>query len=142
MSRRPKRVLLWMIIAALMAWILLQKPLAQLSRIAVYSDFMGYWAATRLFLSGSNPYDHSALSAIFSRHGRSITQGFITFATPWSFLLLCPFAILNLTIGRLLWFLLSCLVMVASSEFMWRRLGGPERYRWQAWFWPAHLRIC
>jgi hypothetical protein len=125
----PRRALLWLVIAALLLWILSRNPQAQFARIAIFSDFMGYWSATRLFLANSNPYDNAAVSAIFAQYGRIISSAFITWAPPWIYLALTPFAMLNIATARLLWFVLSCVIIMAFANYMWGHLGGPRKFR-------------
>ncbi len=78
-------------------------------------DFVAYWTATNLFLSGGNPYDLTLL------HNEQQSLGFNALTPqnvwnpPWIFTILSPLTFFTFSQGALCWFVLNILFLFISS---------------------------
>jgi len=108
-------------------------------------DFVEYWSAARLNLSGGNPYDPQQLTPLQLQTGRWQGIPLIMWNPPWTLALVMPFGLRSYPSGRALWLLLNIVSVFFCADWFWRFFGGSVRYRWIAWivgasFGPA-LRV-
>jgi len=96
-------------------------------------DFMEYWAAGRLFVSGGNPYSPQDLFELQKGAGWTDSVPVIMWNPPWTLLLAAPFGPLSYTTGQFLWLLLHVSFIVVSVQQLWCIYGGasaPSRRSW------------
>ncbi len=101
-------------------------------------DFVEYWAAARLFLSGDNPYDTAALFETQRAVGWAKTQPLIMWNPPWILTLIAPFGLLSYSLGRVLWFFLQIALVLLGSGLLWRIYAPEAPTTWPGWV----LGIC
>jgi len=95
-------------------------------------DFVEYWAAGRLQLTGENPYSPEQLFALQQSAGWTDDVPLMMWNPPWTLSLVMPLALVDYAIGRGLWFLLNLALVLVCADWTWRFYGGPSRYRWLA----------
>lgn len=95
-------------------------------------DFMTYWAAGRLFLSGANPYSASAMYAIERHLGWQYTQPLVLLNPPWVLPFIAPLGALPFNVAHCLWWALSMATEVVCALALWRYFGGDPGKRWMA----------
>lgn len=96
-------------------------------------DYIEYWAAARLLLSGGNPYSIEQLYLLQTSIGWTDTIPLIMWNPPWVLPLLIPFAYLNFVPAQLLWILFLCVLAIASTNLLWRIYGGKPTSFWLGW---------
>ncbi len=131
--RLPKsRVLLWFLIMLLVVWdvVRLAAPEGPVRHAGV--DFLGYWASTRLFLHGGNPYDAAAVLAAEQAAGYRDPKPLVMWSPPWTHILLLPFVLFSYSMARGLWFCLNMLLLLWTATSYWKTAGGPSP-PWPAW---------
>jgi len=96
-------------------------------------DFVEYWAAGRLNLSGDNPYAADQLLALQQEVGWQESSALVMWNPPWTFPLLMPFAMPAYPVGRFLWLIANSAVIFLCADRVWRHYGGEARRRWIAW---------
>lgn len=97
------------------------------------SDFVEYWVAARLFLSGGNPYSASEVFHLETQlHLSTRPRAWMMFNPPTALPVIAPFGLLPFPVAAGVWFALQFTIVFASSFWLWRVYGGPERYRWLA----------
>jgi hypothetical protein len=97
------------------------------------SDFVRFWIAGRLFLSGTNPYSlPDVLRLGADLHLSPNPRGWMLFNPPIALTVLGPFALLPFTIAGVIWFGLQFAAVFLSSFWLWRIYRGPDRFRWLA----------
>ena len=112
-------IFLCMAILALICWLTLH------TQQAVYSDFIGYWSAAKVFLNGGNPYASSELYKI--QHSLGRTKSALEFWNPpWAFCLFLPFSILNFWTARIVWVCFEAILLLKSVHWLWRAMGGRQ----------------
>jgi len=95
-------------------------------------DFMTYWAAGRLFLTGGNPYSMSATVAIDRSLGWTNVQQFVMLNPPWSLPFVAPFAMMPFKVAHYLSLAISLALEIVCSLAFWRYFGGEKRQQWIA----------
>ncbi|HXE06259.1 MAG TPA: glycosyltransferase family 87 protein [Acidobacteriaceae bacterium] len=95
-------------------------------------DFMTYWAAGKLFISGANPYSASAMYALERVLGWQYTQPLVLLNPPWTLPFIAPLGALSFNTAHYLWWALSMFVEAASAIALWRYFGGESRKQWIA----------
>jgi Glycosyltransferase family 87 len=129
-TRRFRRVLL----AALCLVLLLKSRELALGGWLKTDDFVAYWAAARLQLSGQNPYSEANLLQLQQSVGWQKRTPLIGFNPPWALFFALPFSFLAYPLGRLVWLAAGVAVMVFCTDWIWRFYGGPRESRRLAWF--------
>ena len=86
-------------------------------------DFVEYWSASRLLLSGGNPYAPNELLELQRLVGRHSHEPLIMWNPPWTLSLLLPFGFLDFSHGQLFWLLVHVLAMMISTQLLWRVYG-------------------
>jgi len=94
-------------------------------------DFVEYWAAGRLNLSGGNPYSADQLLPLERAAGRK-TEVLMMWNPPWILALAMPLALFSYPISRLLWLILSIVMILTATNWTWTLLGGSNQKRWFA----------
>jgi len=96
-------------------------------------DFIRYWAASRLLVTGGNPYDGKDLTNIQkeTRPELLIEEGDIVEAwnPPWLLLTLIPLGLLPFGFAVPMWVFLNVLLIVSALVISWRLSGGADNQR-------------
>jgi hypothetical protein len=96
-------------------------------------DFIEYWAAGRLNVTGQDPYAPAALLALETAAGRVTDQAVMMWNPPWTLALVMPLGLLPARPAQLLWLLLNFVAILYSADCLWRLYGGRTDRRWIAW---------
>ena len=96
-------------------------------------DFVEYWAAARLTLTGQNPYQESLLLPLQREAGRDTHDAIMMWNPPWSLPAVLPLGVLPAREAQLLWLLVHLVAAWFCGDRLWRLLGGDESRRWLAW---------
>jgi len=97
------------------------------------SDFVRFWIAARLFISGTNPYSLPEILRLGAQlHLTPTPRGWMLFNPPNALTVLVPFALLPFTAAGAIWFALQFAAVFLSSSWLWRVYRGPQRFRWLA----------
>lgn len=127
--RKPavRKALLLMVLLAVL-WRVAQSDLTRLLK----NDFVPYWIAARLMISGANPYDANQVFELEKRLHLDSWRPWIMWNPPWALTVVAPFGLLPFQPAAIAWFLLQFTIVFASSLWLWRIYQGPPRYRWLA----------
>jgi Glycosyltransferase family 87 len=107
-------------------------------------DFVEYWAATRLLLTGNNPYGPQELFELQRSVGWTDSIPLLMWNPPWTLSFILPFGLASFDVAQFLWLLLNIFIVVFCAKQLWLLYGGlPTAYR-RAWlvvltFAPAYL---
>jgi hypothetical protein len=92
-------------------------------------DFMQYWAAGRLNISGGNPYDADQVVELQKAAVRDEDRPTLMWNPPWALALTMPFGSLPMRTGQLCWLLAQLAAVVWVADAVWRVYGGPRKLR-------------
>ena len=97
------------------------------------SDFVEYWVAARLFLSGANPYSPLEVSRLeASLHLSTRSRPWMMFNPPAALALVVPLGLLPFPVAAGIWFALQFAVTFAASFWLWKLYGGSRKHKWLA----------
>jgi hypothetical protein len=97
-------------------------------------DFVAYWSAARLLLTGGNPYDPSQVLRIEREEaGVPWTEPLMFWNPPWIIFILLPFGILNYQFSRVIWFIMHIFAIATSVYGLWKIYGGSRKNILLAW---------
>jgi hypothetical protein len=107
-------------------------------------DFVEYWAASRLLLTGKNPYGPQELFDLQKSVGWSESIPLLMWNPPWTLSFTLPFGLASFDIAQVLWFLVNTFIVVFCAKQLWFIYGGPPTAYRRAWlvvltFVPAYL---
>lgn len=126
-----------MVASLLLDPIAAQPLLAQASakpEVAGVRDFVEYWSASRLLLTGGNPYSPSELMTVQQSVGWKDAAPLIMWNPPWTLSLTLPFGLLNFSLGQFLWLLVHLLIILISAKALWNVYGVSSSSARGAWF--------
>jgi len=128
------RVMRWplLIAAGAMLFALSERILTSPSFIRL-DDFVEYWAAGRLTLTGGNPYDPEQMLRLERAAGRPLEEAVMLWPPPWVLPLLVPFGALPYPLARSLWFLLQLAALAWSGTQLSRSLHVRPARPWGVW---------
>ena len=132
LKHATRRIMVWLLLAAAIA--LLVSRLAYLATIRPLptDDFVAYWSAGRLNVTGGNPYSPEQLWPLQRAAGWSLDRPDMIWVPPWTLTLMMPFGVLSYPVGRVVWLLLSLAVVLFCCDWIWRTYGGLASQRWLA----------
>ncbi len=95
-------------------------------------DFMRFWASGNLNVHRENPYDPARIEQLQIEEGSlpTLSTSSIMLNPPWVISILMPFGILDYPISRLVWLMLSILLVILSSLLLWRIYLGSPKLHW------------
>jgi len=106
---------------------------AQPSAVQGVRDFVEYWSASRLLLTGGNPYSPAELLAIQKAVGWSSAAPLIMWNPPWTLSFILPFGLLDFTSGQFVWLLVQVGCVLISAQALWRLNDIPGQGAVGAW---------
>src|SRR6266550_3482752 len=90
-------------------------------------DFVEYWAASRLFWYGGNPYSPAELMTLQQTAGWNGAAPLIMWNPPWSLLFTLPFGLVEYATSQFLWLLVHVILILYSAQQLWRIYGDNAR---------------
>jgi hypothetical protein len=126
--------LLWIIllIGCAMLFLLTMRAVTQ-SRWLEIDDYVEYYAAGRLNLTGGNPYNPDELLPLQQQAGRFFEVPVMMWNPPWMLTAVMPFGALDYAVGRTIWLLLSMAIVLFCSDIIWNLYHGSKKLRWLSW---------
>jgi hypothetical protein len=128
-------MLLALLIAAILLLISLAPILVNPENLAA-DDFGHFWAAGKLTLSGQNPYNPQAILELLYRQGRLPDNSDVVSVMlnpPWTLPIVMLLGMISYPVSRLLWLLISIMVIMVSAKILWSIYRGSNRSQWLAW---------
>jgi hypothetical protein len=127
-----QRLSLWLVL--LIAVLVLTYQFGQLSGaiLSIDDDFLEYWTAGQLIVTGQNPYSPEQMFALQKELGRLREYPLMMYNPPWTLTIALLFSFFSYPTARVLWFLIMVAAILLSADVAWRHYGGPSRYRWLA----------
>ena len=104
-------------------------PVLPAASKASVSDYVQYWAASRLVLSGENPYDWHRMLAMEQQVQPSLRTPILMWNPPWTLALCMLPSLLPYPWSFGLWFSVCSLILIVASRSLWDYWGGPPTDR-------------
>lgn len=87
-------------------------------------DFVEYWSAGRLNVTGGNPYSPAELFLLQKSVGLSGDQPILMWNPPWTLTFVMPFGLISYAPARILWLITNTLVILGCAALLWSLYGG------------------
>ena len=87
------------------------------------NDFIGYWTASRLFITGGNAYEENSLRSL-QKAIRPDLEVVEVWNPPWLLVILAPLGILPFDLAVRLWIFLNIFLLVVALFFTWQMAVG------------------
>jgi len=129
------RIILWIILIISVFVLIRLAPTLTKPEYLPSDDFVPYWASGKLNLSGENPFDPQNVEKLQIATSGQASGAYtisIVLNPPWAISLLMPFGLLDYPSGRLAWLIFSTVLLVISSQLLWRIYSGNPSQRWIA----------
>jgi hypothetical protein len=97
------------------------------------TDFIEYWAASRLLLTGGNPYSPAQLGDVQATVAARATAPLIMWNPPWTLSFILPFGALSFTVSQFLWLLLNLFLILWSAQNLWRIYANTAAKAYTPW---------
>jgi Glycosyltransferase family 87 len=107
-------------------------------------DFVEYWAASRLLLTGNNPYGPQELFDLQRSVGWTDSIPLLMWNPPWTLSFTLPFGLASFDVAQFSWLLFNTFIVLFCAKQLWLLYGGPPTAYRRAWlvvltFAPAYL---
>jgi hypothetical protein len=79
-------------------------------------DFVEYWAASRLLLTGNNPYGPQELFELQRSVGWKDSIPLLMWNPPWTLSFTVPFGLASFDVAQLLWLLFNTLIILFALK--------------------------
>ena len=89
------------------------------------NDFIGYWSASRLLITGGNPYDENSLRSL-QKTIRPDLEVVEVWNPPWLLLILAPLGILPCDLALRVWTFCNVFLLAMALFLTWQRALGPD----------------
>jgi hypothetical protein len=99
---------------------------------SVEDDFLEYWTAGRLILSGNNPYSPELMLSMQKEVGWPHPYPVVMYNPPWTLVVIFWSSFFSYPTARVLWLLVMVGAILLSADLAWRHYGGSAQYRWLA----------
>ncbi len=93
-------------------------------------DYVEYWAAGRLNLTGGNPYSADELLPLQQAAGRPTDEAIMMWNPPWTLTVAMPLGALPPRLGQVVWLILSIAAVGVSVALLWNTYAAPANKRW------------
>ena len=129
------RVVVWILLIVSTLLLIRLSPILTKPEYLPSDDFIRFWASGKLNLQGENPYDPWRIGQIQIEAG-SLASGLsansITLNPPWAVTLFMPFGLIAFPISRLVWLIISIMLLLITSQLLWHIYSGYQKQRWLA----------
>jgi hypothetical protein len=129
------RIVIWILLIICVYILIRLAPTLSKANYLPSDDFVNYWASGRLNIDGENPYDAQNTEQLQIAAGGDPSGSYtvsIMLNPPWAISLIMPFGLLNYSLSRSLWLILSIALILISSLLLWRIYDGNPKNRWIA----------
>jgi len=112
-------------------------------------DFAQIWAAGKLNLIGENPYDPIQIQQVKNAIVAAVEEPQVItlfYSPPWSLPLAMVFAGFSYLYSRIIWLLISIIILLICADRLWKLYAGPKNLRRYSWlivfsFGPTYLML-
>ena len=133
MNPRLRKILVAVLLGATLVLLFrLAVPMAR-SNVFGLDDFLEYWSAGRLNLTGADPYSPALLLSLQLQIGQGTHMPIMMWNPPWTLPLVMPFGALDYQVSRFLWFLTQTALVFFCASYIWKFYQGPANLHGLAW---------
>jgi len=103
------------------------------SRIGALTDFVSFWASSRLLIDGGNPFSPVEVLELQRALGLSEAQPLLIWHPPWTLSFLLPFAAMPFQLSQFFWLLMNVFFILLSAQTLWKIYCYPAPSAYRPW---------
>ena len=133
-SKRYYRILLWIAASAIvftMIW--LGTDLVTEPDWIIGDDYVEYWSAGKINITGGNPYDPDQMLSLQLSTGKAHSLPVMMWNPPWMLTIAMPFGVIDYPVSRSIWLFTFVLLIFLCVNSLWTYFGGSEKTRDISW---------
>jgi hypothetical protein len=94
------------------------------------TDFVDYWAASRLLIDGRNPFSYGDVLELQRSAGYTESSPMLLWYPPWTLSFILPFGAMDYGLSHFLWLTLHVFFLLLSAQKLWAiyDLGARKSY--------------
>ena len=97
------------------------------------TDFVDFWAAARLLLTGGNPFSPAEVLELQRSVGLRAPEPLLMWNPPWALTLVLPFGAMEYVVSRFCWLLLHVMFILSSAQMLWAIYDRTGRRTYLPW---------
>lgn len=131
-NRRVYQVLVWILLAVGIFVLIRLSPTLTNPAYLNADDFFHFWVSGNQNFHGLNPFDPQTIERMRSQEGGIPIQTTIsvTLNPPWVISVFMPFGLLDYSISRMIWLILTIGIIQLSAQVLWQVYSGGQNKRW------------
>ena len=86
---------------------------------AVLTDFVSFWASSRVLIDGGNPYSPTEVLELQRAVGFREAKPLLIWHPPWALSFLMPFGAMDFQLSQFCWLLINVLCILLSAQKLW-----------------------
>ena len=99
----------------------------------VFTDFVSFWASSRLLIDGGNPFSPTEVLQLQRAVGFSEAQPLLIWHPPWTLSFLLPFGAMDFQLSQFCWLLLNVFCILISAQKLWAVYGQAAANAYWPW---------
>ena len=97
------------------------------------NDFIEYWAAARLFLSGADPYSATELLKTQKAIGWPSSEPLMMWNPPWTLSFIFPLGWVDYESAQFVWLFMHVLIIFVGARILWQIYEGDVQKYFYGW---------
>ena len=97
------------------------------------TDFVCFWAASRLLIDGGNPFSPVEVLKLQRTVGLSEAKPLLIWHPPWTLSFLLPFGAIPFQLSQFLWLLMHVFLILFSAQTLWKIYCHTEPSAFRPW---------
>ncbi len=103
------------------------------SEMGSVTDFVDFWAASRLLITGGNPFSPGEVLRVQQSVGYKDSKPLLMWNPPWTLTVVLPFGTLDFIVSQFFWLLLHVFSILISAQILWRLYCRTEPKSYTPW---------
>ena len=103
------------------------------SSTGVPTDFVDFWAASRLLVNGGNPFSPAEVLQLQQSVGYREPKPLLMWNPPWTLSFVLPIGFLDYGLGQFVWLLLQVFFLLLSAQRLWAIYSPTARQPYLPW---------
>src|SRR5258705_7141702 len=103
------------------------------SKTSTVTDFVDFWAASRLLINGRNPFSPTEVLELQRSVGLVESKPLLMWNPPWTLSFVLPFGAMDFQLSQFFWLLLHVFFILLSAQKLWAIYSHAERKSYLPW---------
>lgn len=103
------------------------------SSTGAVTDFVDFWAASRLLIGGGNPFSPTEVLELQRSVGYNDPKPLLMWNPPWTLSFISPIGIMDYRVSEFIWLLLHVFFILLAAQILWSLYGQTARQTYSPW---------